>query len=316
MDMNDRSPQNTNQIKLNNVSFKIYHQNVRSLRRKSQELLCHVYPVLPHVICLTEHHLNILEKSYVNIEGYTIGAQFCRVSYEKGGVIIYVHNSLKFTNIDLREYCKEKDIEICAVKLITNSLNMCIITIYRAPTGNFNFFLQNVENVLQFLYTPASYIIICGDLNINYLVENEQKKQLDNLLLMYNLTGTVNFPVRINNTSASAIDNIFIDISHFEDFSVFPFLNDLSDHDAQILKINIPLQMHSNKSKFIRKMDKHTILDFTYNLSHETWDSAFNNNNDVNLMFNSFPNTYLRIFYSCFPFIRSKSRKHNNNWII
>jgi len=32
-------------------------------------------------------------------------------------------------------------------------------------------------------------------------------------------------------------------------------------------------------------------------------------------MFNSFLNTYLRIFYSCFPLIRSKSRKHNNNWI-
>ena len=50
MDMNDKTPQNNNQIKLNNDSFKIYHQNVRRLRRKPQELLCHVYPVLPHVI--------------------------------------------------------------------------------------------------------------------------------------------------------------------------------------------------------------------------------------------------------------------------
>jgi hypothetical protein len=32
-------------------------------------------------------------------------------------------------------------------------------------------------------------------------------------------------------------------------------------------------------------------------------------------MFNSFLNTYLRIFYSCFPLIRTKSRKHDNNWI-
>ena len=72
--------------------------------------------------------------------------------------------------------------------------------------------------------------------------------------------------------------------------------------------------MHSNKSKFIGKMDKHTILDFTYNLSNEAWDSVFNNI-DVYLMFNSFQNTYLRIFYSCFPLIRTKSRKRNNNWI-
>jgi hypothetical protein len=99
--MNDRSPQYTNQIMVNNDFLKIYHQNVRSLRRKTHDLLCHVYPVLPHVICLTEHHLNILEKSHVNIESHTFGAQFCRVLYEGGGVIIYVHNSLKLTNTDL-----------------------------------------------------------------------------------------------------------------------------------------------------------------------------------------------------------------------
>jgi hypothetical protein len=254
-----------------------------------------------------------LEKSNVNIEGYSIGAQFYRVLYEKGGVITYVHNSLKFTNIDLSEYCKEKDIEICAVKLTIHSLNMTLITIYRFPSGNFTFFLQNLNNVLQSLYTPSTHIIICGDLNINYLVENDQRKQLDNLLLMYNLTGIVNFPMRISNSSASAIDNIFIDISRLEDFSIIPFPNDLSDHDAQILTINIPIQMQSDRSRFVRKVNKHTILDFTYNLSNESWEGVFNN--DVNLMFNSFLNTHLRIFYSCFPLVRSKSRKLNNNWI-
>jgi len=223
MDMKDSSPQNINQIKINSDFFKIYHQNTRSLIRKTQELLSHVYPDLPCVICLTEHHLIILEKNYVNIESCTIGAQFYRVYYERGGVIIYIHNSLKFTNIDLSEYCKEKYIEISAVKLNINNLTMCIITIYRAPSGNFTYFLQNLDNVLQSLYTTSIHLIICGDLNINYLVENEQKKQLENLLLMYDLIGIVDFPMRINHTSASAIDSIFIDISRFEDYSVIPF---------------------------------------------------------------------------------------------
>ena len=52
------------------------------------------------------------------------------------------------------------------------------------PLGNFNYFLQSLDNVLQSLYTPASHIIICGDININYLVESEQKDQLNNLLLI------------------------------------------------------------------------------------------------------------------------------------
>jgi hypothetical protein len=52
------------------------------------------------------------------------------------------------------------------------------------------------------------------------------------MLLMYNLTGIVNFPTRINGTSATAIDNIFLEISRFEDCSVCPFINHLSDHDG------------------------------------------------------------------------------------
>jgi hypothetical protein len=250
--------------------------------------------------------MNTLEFPYINAEGYTIGAQFCRTLYKKGGVIIYIRNHLKFTNIDLSEYCKEKDFEVCALKLDIQSLNICIITIYRSPSGNFSCFLQTLNNVLQSLYTPALHIIICGDINVNYLVENEQKQQLQNLLLMYNLTGTVNFPTRIIKASASAIDNFFIDTSRLVDFTVSPFANNLSDHDAQILMLNIPVQIHPNKSTLVRRMDDHAISAFIYDLSNETWEDIFNAT-DVDLMFNSFLNTYLRIFYSCFPLMKKKN---------
>ncbi len=48
----------------------------------------------------------------------------------------------------------------------------------------------------------------------------------------------------------------------------------------------------------------------------ESWDTVFNNE-DVNTMFNSFLDTYLRIFYSSFP-IKIASNTNNNdnkNWI-
>jgi hypothetical protein len=98
--------------------------------------------------------------------------------------------------------------------------------------GNFNYFLQSLDNVLQSLYTPAFHIIVCGDVSINYLVESEKKNQLDNLLLMYYLTGIEDFPTRIIHTSATTIDNIFIDIAYLGDYLVIPFSNDLSGHDA------------------------------------------------------------------------------------
>jgi hypothetical protein len=73
--------------------------------------------------------------------------------------------------------------------------------------------------------------------------------------------------------------------------------------------------LHSDCSKIVRKVDQHTISDFIYNLSsNKSWDSAFNSN-DVNLMFNSFLNTYLRIIYSSFHLIRTKSINISNSWI-
>ena len=302
------------QSKVKEPPFKIYHQNIRSLRRKSHELLCHLYPDFPHIICLTEHHMHLFEYRHISMAGYTTGAQFCRTLHDKGGVIIYVQNNLKFTNIDLNDYCKEKDFETCAIKLTADSLDFCIITIYRSPTGNFNYFLQNLDKVLQLVYTPALHIIVCGDINVNYSVENEHKPEIDNLLLMYNLTALVNFPTRICKSSASVIDNFFMDISRLEDFLVTSFSNDLSDHDAQILTINIPIQIHPNKPKFARKINKYTTLDFIYNLSNESWEEVFKAT-DINLMFNSFLNVYLRIFYSCFPIMQNKNSKYKNSWI-
>ena len=46
------------------------------------------------------------------------------------------------------------------------------------------------------------------------------------------------FPNEIQNTSATVIDNIFIDISHFESYTVTPILDGFSDHVAQLLMIS------------------------------------------------------------------------------
>ena len=63
-------------------------------------------------------------------------------------------------------------------------------------------------------------------------MESKKKSQLDNLLLSYNLISIINFPVRFRNTSATALDNVFTDISQFESYTLTPILNGSSDHFA------------------------------------------------------------------------------------
>jgi hypothetical protein len=90
-------------------------------------------------------------------------------------VCIFVHEKLKFSDVNLNEFCEEEDLEVCAVKLPFPSGNICTLAIYRAPFGNFLHFLNGLDAILKFLYDTNSKFIICGDMNVNYLVDNKRK---------------------------------------------------------------------------------------------------------------------------------------------
>jgi len=62
------------------------------------------------------------------------------------------------------------------IKLMSTLRNLFILTVYRAPAGNFNLFLKRVDDILKSLYSADLKIIICGDININYLTEGDRKK--------------------------------------------------------------------------------------------------------------------------------------------
>jgi len=69
-----------------------------------------------------------------------------------GGVCIFVNKNLNFMSIDLRKFSHERDIEAVAVKFAVNSLNICILSIYRTPSGNFTLFLNKLEVILNLLH--------------------------------------------------------------------------------------------------------------------------------------------------------------------
>ena len=85
----------------------------------------------------------------------------------------------------------------------------------------------------------------------------------------------------------------FFDKSTIGKYELYPFRNGLSDHDAQLLIINsgkIHEKNYNTTNK--RKINTNTIADFQWKLSHESWEQVFHGNN-VNLIFNSFLNTFL-----------------------
>jgi hypothetical protein len=72
----------------------------------------------------------------MSIEYYELGIKFCRQQYKNGG--IFVHEFIDFDVISTHHICKEKDFEICAVKINLPKIQIVVITICRSPTGNYN----------------------------------------------------------------------------------------------------------------------------------------------------------------------------------
>jgi exonuclease III len=161
---------NSHKLSTTNNSLKIYHQNISGLKYKVNELLSFLYPDLPHIICLTEHHLNHLEMNSTVIENYKLGGSFCRRSTLKGGTCIFVLNHLNHITLNIETNCSDFDIEVCAAKIQCESSHICIFSVYRAPSGNFTHFMYKMDKILKSLYSLKTECIICGDFNIDYLL--------------------------------------------------------------------------------------------------------------------------------------------------
>jgi hypothetical protein len=171
----------------------------------------------------------------------------------------------------------------------------------RERESHINEFLKRPDAILKCLYSPKSENIICGA--IKYLNENDCKKQINSLLKAYYLSHTVNFPTRVQNSSTTAIVNIFIDCARLNSPYTAPIINGLSDHDAQFLMIN-DMNTVINLAPFrwkLRKINNETIAQFQRLLENETWEPVFKNW-DPNYKFNSFLDMILRIFAASFQF--------------
>jgi hypothetical protein len=122
-DSTDNTPNICHQ---NNNLLNIYHQNICGLKDKTNEIVSSLYPLFPHLLCITEYHLDHLVLHHTYIEHYNLGAGYCRQTLRQGGGCIFVHAQY----LNLNSFCKEQDLEACAIKLQFPSRNIYVLAIY------------------------------------------------------------------------------------------------------------------------------------------------------------------------------------------
>jgi hypothetical protein len=118
--------------------------------------------------------------------------------YQKGGVCIFIRNDVCFSQVDLLNYCVEKILEICAVKLEFNGRRLIIARLYRSPAGDFYEFLHFLEQAFLFLCRSSTEFLLCGDFNMDYLLNSNQKHEQSVLLRTFNVIHTLISPLDCN----------------------------------------------------------------------------------------------------------------------
>ena len=96
----------------------------------------------------------------------------------------------------------EKNFEISMTEVV--DYGHIIVCIYRSPDSNLRIFLKYLESVLQKIQLRSNKLLLCGEWNLNLLLDNIRLQELQNLLESY----TVRDPTRITPYSESLIDVI------------------------------------------------------------------------------------------------------------
>jgi len=124
------NPNNSKTHKLHNTLI-IFHQNVCGMRYKTDELYSSLYPDLPYVLCITEHHLNYAQLLGMGIDNYMLGASYCRMNSLDGGAYIYVCENITSTQVYIKNYCLDYDMKARVLKVHLDNTTIHILTIYR-----------------------------------------------------------------------------------------------------------------------------------------------------------------------------------------
>jgi hypothetical protein len=75
-------------------------------------------------------------------------------------------------------------------------VNPSVPSVYRSPSGNFNTFIIKLEEILNILFQNQVILVLCQDIDVNFMTNNTEKYKIISLLGTYSLDYIVCFPTQ------------------------------------------------------------------------------------------------------------------------
>ena len=311
--------------KLNNLisndtfNFSLFHLNVRSLFPKHDDLCA----MLDNInckfdaLCFSETWLNSETVDLLNFGDFEHHYVIRGEGSRGGGISMFINKYFKCD--PLTEICCMLDfIECSFVKCVKGDRKFILGTVYRPPSANMSLFFDKLNYILNYISNlNHGELIICGDFNINLLnIDDNHTCNFIELMSSNSCLPVISRPTRIDERSATLIDNVFI--SNPINYNSGCILSTISDHHPIFFmqKYVAPNLTPNHKIIKYRLINDYTIEKFANSLLNHNFDELLSEN-DINKSITEFQNTLLYYYNLNCP-IKSKTISPKNDskpWI-
>ena len=307
----DNSFQSVIQEKLKHIDskhiFSLCHINIRSLKANlpALENCLDVMDFDFSIIGISETWLRDWNCDLYNIEGYDF-VESHRPVRTGGGVGIYLKRDIPFQHrTDLiihSDLCEYIFVEI-EKEIFQQSKNIVIAVIYRPPGTDLKAFSDAMHDLLNAIKRENKIFYLMGDYNINLLnygKHNETNEFVD-MMHAHSFISLINRPTRVNQQSATLIDNIFTN-KHDDLVNTFQCLiyTDISDH-YPIIHMDYSMKGSTPDSHITRRnLSQRNRLQFYNEISAMDWDLIYQEI-DTQEAFSAFHRVLLKVYNKHFP---------------
>jgi hypothetical protein len=268
------------------------------------------------VIAMTETWLKDATVDIVNINGFKHEYEYSKTR-SGGGVSVFVKENLNYSRRnDISIF--NKIIELLFIEIINSSSsikkNIILGVIYRPPDTDVVLFNDYLSDILSRIKKENKILYLIGDFNINLLNIDKHVPSAEFLenLYSYNVFPLINKPTRINNVSATLIDNIYCNNTH-QEFLNGIFYTDITDHFPIFSIIPHVLNKEDRKVKYrnVRNFSENNITRFQQKCNDMNWNPIIACD-DTQTAYSLFHKTFIKMYNECFPLRQVKINSYCN----
>lgn len=301
------------EVNNNYNNFKLVHFNIRSVMKNFSEIEIFLkqFDTKFDCIILTETW-QVLNVNMIQLHGYTLIYNEAKFN-QNDGTIIYIRNDIE--NIDY-SFQKINETSVINLTFNINNKSYAIYAMYRPPSTKVVEFIESLQFYLQHQRLTNDYSIFVGDINIDILKTNLHSEEYLNIMAEFGFKSVINNCTRIQGTSQSCLDHIFIKAKFDIEDIILPITihTNITDH------FPVLIQLVTEQRKYNEQCNKTFIKYIQYDklkqqLSDVDWADVYNSR-DVEAATKKFLNIIDDKIKTCTKLVKIKNKMRKRKcWI-